>query len=137
MSGNIIAAVAGLCLLIALIESWLLVAVFSAENGPVAKLIPGGKDLLRSHIDYLMMAQFLFIFYGLLRLMQLTLPAPIVIALCFGAFFNPFAFLVRALRPAYLKTPPKAFTGFVTLSCIATTFGYLATAWIIVRAAFT
>lgn len=136
MSGSFIAAAAGLCLLIALIESWLLVAVFSAENGPVAKRIPGAKDLLRSHIDYLMMAQFLFVFYGLLRLMTLTLPAPILIALCFGAFFNPFAFLVRAVRPSYLKAPPVLFTGFVTLSCLATTFGYLATGWIIVHAAF-
>ncbi len=123
------------CLSIALIEAWLIVAHFSSEDGPVAKLIPGGKDLLRSHIDYLMMAQFRIVFYGLFRFMSLTPPWWVIVTMCFGSFFNPFAFLVRAVKPAYLKAPPILFKGMLTVSCIATTVGYGATAWMLASAA--
>ena len=51
-----------LCLIVALIEAWLLVAVFSSDDSPVSRIVPGRQDLLRSHIDYLMMSQFLFVF---------------------------------------------------------------------------
>jgi hypothetical protein len=108
---------------------------FSSENSPLAKLIPGGKDLLRSHIDYLMMAQFLFIFYGLYRFMSVTPPVWVVVALCFGSFFNPFAFLVRAINPSFLKAPPVLFKLMLTVSCVATTVGYGATAWMLAHAA--
>ena len=125
-----------ICMTMALIEAWLIVAHFSSEDGPVAKFIPGGKDLLRSHIDYLMMAQFLFVFYGLYRFMSLTPPLWVIAAMVVGSFFNPFAFLVRALKPDYLKAPPGAFKAMLTVSCVATTVGYGATAWIIASAAF-
>jgi hypothetical protein len=130
-----IAVGASICLAAALVEAWLIVAHFTNENGPVAKLIPGGKDLLRSHIDYLMMAQFLFVFYGLFRLMSVTPPVWVVATLCFGSFFNPFAFLVRAINPSYLKAPPVLFKAMLTVSCVATTVGYGATAWMLARTA--
>lgn len=130
-----LAVVASVCLFVALIEAWLIVAVLSRENGFMNRIIPCGKELLRSHVDYLMMAQFLFVFYGLFRLMQLTPPVWLVGALCLGSFFNPFAFLVRAMKPSYLKAPPVAFTVMITISCIATTVGYGATAWILASTA--
>lgn len=135
MPNALLAVAAAVCLLMALIESWLLVVVLSSETGPLAKAIPGSKDLLRSHIDYLMMAQFLFVFYGLLRLLAVTPSIWVVVAICFGSFCNPLAFLIRALKPAYLKAPPAIFTGFLTVSCLATTAGYVSVGWIVVSAA--
>ena len=136
MTTAFVALGAAVCLGVALLEAWLIVAHFSNPRGAVARAIPGGKDLLRSHIDYLMMAQFLFAFYALFRVTALAPAAWIVAALCFGSFFNPFAFLVRATRPHYLETPPGLFKGLLAVSCTATTIGYAATAWILVRAAF-
>jgi hypothetical protein len=126
-----LAVTASVCLIVALIETWLMVAVLSGEDGPMNKLIPGGKELLRSHIDYLMMAQFLFVFYGLFRAMQIAPPLWVVGCLCVGSFFNPFGFLVRAVRPSYLKAPPVACTAMMVTSCIATTIGYGAAAYLI------
>jgi hypothetical protein len=124
-----------ICLIVALIEAWVILVRFSSETGPVAKIVPGGRDLLRSHIDYLMMAQFLFIFFGLARISGLQYSAWIVGALCFGSFFNPFGFLVRALRPSYLEAPPKIFLSLMITSCVATTLGFSAAAITLVRAA--
>jgi len=124
-----------LCLIVALIEAWLVVAVTAAENGPVAKLIPGRQDLLRSHIDYLMMSQFLFIFYMLFGHFSVAPPVWLVACVCLGSFFNPLAFLIRAMRPAYLKQPPAPFTIMITVSCLLTTIGYAASAVILARAA--
>jgi hypothetical protein len=123
-----------LCLLIALIEAWLLVAVFAAEDGPMAKIIPGRLDLLKSHIDYLMMSQFLFIFFLLYRTFELTPPLWLVAAICIGSFFNPLAFLIRAVKPGYLKNAPVWFTAMITLSCILTTVGYAGSAYLFATA---
>lgn len=129
-------AVSGsICLIAALVEAWLLVVVFSNENGPLNRLLPNGKDLLRSHLDYLMMALFLFVFYRLFRTLRVLPPDWLVASACLGAFFNPFAFLVRAAKPAYQKAPPVAFRIMLMTSCIATTVGFGAAAWTISTAA--
>ena len=123
------------CLSVALVEAWLLIAHFASEAGPIARLIPERRELLRSHIDYLMMSQFLFVFYGLTRLLEIALPGLIVVALCAGSFFNPCAFLIRAICPSIIKQPPASFMAFSMASSLATTIGYLSVAWIIVRVA--
>jgi len=127
---------AAICLGFALLQAWLLVARFASDVGPVARIIPGKADLLRSHIDYLMMAQFLFVFYALHQYLAVAPPAWLVAATCLGSFFNPFAFMIRALRPHYLTNPPPPFMIMITLSCLATTVGYGATAWLLAGAAF-
>lgn len=134
-SSNIYLALTGcLCLIVALIEAWLLVAVFSSEDGPVSKIIPGRQDLLRSHIDYLMMSQFLFIFFMLYRTIGVTPPLWLVAAICTGSFFNPFAFLVRAIKPGYRTSAPMPFTAMISVSCLLTTIGYGASAWLFAQA---
>jgi hypothetical protein len=124
-----------LCLGVALIQAWLLVARFASDDSAIARLIPGKQDLLRSHIDYLMMAQFLFVFFALYKHFALLPPLWIVAAVCIGSFFNPFAFFVRAIKPGYLKAPPAHFMAMITVSCILTTVGYGATAWLLANAA--
>lgn len=128
--------VGSLCLAMALIQAWLLVAVFASDDSPMLKFIPGRQDLLKSHIDYLMMAQFLFIFFMLFRTLALVPPTWVLVAMSVGSFFNPFAFFVRAIRPTYLKAPPVVFTATITVSCILTTVGYGAAAWLIASTAF-
>lgn len=135
MQGHYFILMGSLCLSVALVQAWLLVAVFSSEEGSIAKLIPGRQDLLRSHIDYLMMSQFLFIFFMLFRSLSLTPPLWLMACVCIGSFFNPFAFFVRAIKPSYLKSPPLLFTAMITVSCILTTVGYAACAWIVAREA--
>lgn len=124
-----------LCLLMALIEAWLLVARFPSDDSAIARLIPGKQDLLRSHIDYLMMAQFLYVLYGLFRLLAVSPNGYLLLAILIGSFFNPFAFLVRAIRPHYLKQPSLTFKIMISTSCLLTTLGYGAAALLIASAA--
>lgn len=135
MSNALLAVTASILLLVALAQSWAIVAVLSAPEGPVAKIIPGSRELIRSHIDYLMMAQFLFVLYGLFRLLSIQPSIWLVVLTCFGSFFNPFAFFLRAMYPAWLEAPPKPYTVLITTSCIATTVGYATIAVILARAA--
>ncbi len=125
---NLFVLVGALCLLVALVQAWLLVAVFSSDSSPVSRLIPGRQDLLKSHIDYLMMSQFLFIFFMLSKALGIELPGWVIACACIGAFFNPFAFMVRAIKPSYLKQPALPFTLMIVVSCILTTVGFAATA---------
>jgi len=131
MPSHLFVLTGSVCLLVALSQAWLLVARFASDAGPVARLIPGRQDLLRSHIDYLMMAQFLFILFMLYRTLGVTPPSWVVASACIGSFFNPFAFFVRALRPRYVADAPPAFTAMITVSCILTTAGYGASAIIL------
>ncbi|WP_442755773.1 hypothetical protein ACNHKD_03690 [Methylocystis sp. JAN1] len=125
-------AVAGaLCLSIALIEAWLLVALLARPGGALHRFLPNRADLVRSHVDYLMMALFLFVFYGLCRLVEETPATWQIAAACLGAFFNPFAFLVHAMRPDFKEAAPPVFFAAIILSCVATTIGFGTFAWVI------
>ncbi len=131
-----LAAAAAVCLSMALLEAWLLLGRVSAKDGPLARLLPNTKDLLSSHIDYLMMALFLFAFYGLFRIVGVAPRDWLVASACFGSFFNPFGFLLRAVNPTcFLEAPPKAFLAFMTISCVATTASFAAAGWMIAAAA--
>jgi hypothetical protein len=48
-------AFGAVCLSMALIEAWLLVALMASPAGALQRLLPNRADLVRSHIDYLMM----------------------------------------------------------------------------------
>jgi hypothetical protein len=134
MSLSAFAIFGALCLSMALIEAWLLVALITSPDGAPQRLLPNRADLVRSHIDYLMMALFLLVFYGLCRQTGTAPPVWAIASACFGAFFNPFAFLVHAARPDYKTAPPAIFFATVNLSCAATTIGFGATVWLIALA---
>ena len=135
MPVGVFVLVGSLCLFVALIEAWLLVGLMASPGGALSRLLPARDDLVRSHIDYLLMTLFLYAFYALSRLLGVAPPSWAIGAACFGSFFNPFGFLVHAIRPDFKQAPPPWFFGFMMTSCIATTLGFAATAWTIAGAA--
>ena len=94
----------------------------------------------RTHIDYLMMAQFRVIFFLLFRQYAIDPPVWVVTACCFGAFFNPLAFLVRGLtaKPAVVAMIPVEphFPFQAGLRFTLTTVGFLTTVALVLRAAW-
>jgi hypothetical protein len=124
-----------LCLFIALIEAWLIVALLATQGGALHRLVPNRAELVRSHIDYLMMALFLFVFYGLCKVTGAAPAGWLIASACLGAFFNPFGFLVHAMRPDFKEAPPPVFFSMMMGSCVATTIGFAATAWTIAASA--
>jgi hypothetical protein len=131
-------AFAGLCLAIALVIAWALGITLFFPNGAVAGLIFDRPSLIRAHIDFLMMAQFLFIFFLSFRQFSIDPPIWVVGASCYGAFFNPLGFLRVALRPKPVIIAPVEphfpLSAFVSFSL--TTIGFLAAVVLIARAAW-
>jgi len=125
------------CLAIALAIAWVLGVTLFFPNGRLAGLIVERADLIRAHIDYLMMAQFLFLFGLLFRQYDVAPPLWVIGASCFGAFFNPLAFVLRAVHPkidpATILEPHFPIQAAVSFSL--TTLGFLAACRLVVRAA--
>jgi Zn-dependent protease with chaperone function len=84
-------AFAGLCLAIALALAWTLGITLFFPDGVLAGFLVERADIIRAHVDYLMMPQFLFIFFLLFRQYSIEPPIWVVAACCYGAFFNPLA----------------------------------------------
>jgi hypothetical protein len=132
-------AFGGLCFGISLILAWVLAVTLFFPDGILARYIVSRSDLIRAHIDYLMMAQFIFIFALLFRQYSVTPPLWVVAATSYGAFFNPLGFLKRAITPKPAKAasvpiqphfPPQAAATF-----IMATIGFLASVVLVICAA--
>lgn len=132
-------AFAGLLLAIALAIAWVLGITLFFPDSRLASALVIRADIIRAHIDYLMMAQFLFLFAVMLRHFAIEPPIWVVAACCYGAFFNPLAFVLRGLTP---KAPPPAVPVEpylpvpAAISFTATTLGFLAVAFLVTRAAW-
>ncbi|MFA5016836.1 MAG: hypothetical protein WC504_04765 [Methylobacter sp.] len=140
MTNLFLVAFAGLCLAIALAIAWVLGVTLFFPDGVLAGHLVERADIIRAHIDYLMMSQFLFIFSLLFRQYAIDPPVWVVAACCFGAFFNPLSFLVRGLtpKPSVVATiPVEAHFPFQAgLSFTLTTVGFLTAVALVVRAAW-
>jgi len=131
---------AALLLGIALAIAWVLGVSLFFPEGALARAIARRDDLIRAHIDYLMMAQFLFLFALLFRQYAIRPPLWVIAASCFGAFNNPLSFALRALQPkvdpATLPPVEPHFPLIAGVSFTLTTAGFLAAAVLAVRAAW-
>lgn len=90
---------ASICLSIALIQAWFMTMVRYLKLDAVKKLFPGYRDLVRSHIDYLMMTSLIFSLYLVIVNLGVNLPNFILWLIFIGALYNPFGFLLQAIKP--------------------------------------
>lgn len=118
-----------LCLALALLEAWMLVGLSLNPSGTLARWIRDARDLLKSHLDFLMMSLFLFVFFLLFEHFQGEVPALVILSMCLGAIGNPLLFLVRAANPAWKEAPSPGFRLMMATSCLLTTLGFLGGAW--------
>jgi len=91
--------VAAGAILLSLLEAWLATLIVYGKLSALKKVFPATHNLIRSHIDYLMMATLLSITYFICHHLAIELPLWVIITLCFGAIYNPFGFLVKAINP--------------------------------------
>jgi len=134
-------AFAGLMLAIALVLAWVLGITLFFPHGDLAAYITDRRNFIRAHIDYLMMAQFLFIFGLLFRQYAVNPPRWVIAAMCYGAFFNPLGFLKLALRPKppvdTLPAPVEPYFPIpAAVSFTMATAGFLIAAALVVHAAW-
>lgn len=135
MTNELLVAGGSLCLLLGLVEAWLLVALSLNPHGKLAGWIPGRDDLLKSHIDYLLMSMLLYLFYLLFSHFQLHVPPLLLAVMLFGSLGNPLLFLLRAMRPVWKEAPSVRFRVLMGISCLLTTLGYAGGAGLVASAA--
>ena len=126
-----------LSLILALIEAWLLVILFTNPNSNLCKAIPNSQDLLKSHLDYLLMSLFLFVFYLLFAHFQVKAQPFLIVSMCMGSIGNAGLFLARAINPHFKSEPSPVFRLAMGISCLLTTIGYVGGAWLVAAAAIT
>lgn len=124
--------VGSLCMTLALILAWGLAGVRS--SAVMKRWIPGYQNLLKSHIDFLMMTGLLFVFFLLFTHFRLTPPSFIVVAMSLGSLGNPLGFLALAVKPDLSQRPTSAFGAVMVVSFTLTTIGYGGAAWTLARA---
>lgn len=90
---------ASICLIMALIQAWILTAFRYLRIQAVKKIFPNYKDLVRSHIDYLIMSALIFCTWLVLLQLQLQVPTLILWLTFIGALYNPFGFVLQAIKP--------------------------------------
>jgi len=130
---HVLVVVASLCLLFTLVLAWCLVGVRSAAF--MKTLFPGYQNLLKAHIDYLLMTGLLMIFFLLFTHFRVT-PSPLVVfAMSVGSFMNPVGFIALAMRPTLRQDPTSPFGAVMAGSFTLTTIGYAGAAWSVGHAA--
>jgi hypothetical protein len=133
-SDSALPVVAGsLCLTITLMLSWCLVGVRTSSR--VRKLFPSVPNLLKAHIDYLLMTGLLMIFYLLFAHFRLSVSPVILVAMSVGSLMNPVGFLVLAVKPETRQQPTTPFGLLMSVSFTLTTIGYAGAAWCVANAA--
>ena len=96
---NLLPLAASICLLIALVEAWVLTAVRYLRWNGIKKIFPNYRDLVRSHIDYLIMSAIVFGVFLVLQELNIRPPVSILWLTFIGALYNPFGFIVQAVKP--------------------------------------
>ena len=131
-SPAMLVVVGSCCMTLALILAWGLAGVRSSSV--MKRWIPNYQNLLKSHIDFLMMTGLLFVFFLLFMHFRLTPPAFIVVAMSVGSLGNPLGFLALAIKPDLSQRPASPF-GAIMAGCFTlTTIGYGGAAWTVARA---
>jgi hypothetical protein len=123
----VLVVVGSLCLTFTLVLAWCLVGVRTSSR--FRKLFPSVPNLLKAHIDYLLMTGLLMIFYLLFAHFRLFVSPVILAAMSVGSLLNPFGFLVLAVKPDTRQQPATPFGVLMTVSFTLTTIGYAGAAW--------
>ncbi len=109
-----------LFVLVALTQAWLVVARRYLGVRLLERWIRSDQDLIRSHIDFILMALLLFAFAKL----DPAAPELLVYICCAGAIGNPLLFVILALKPDVSRSPLSPFGLFSAVSFTATTIGF-------------
>lgn len=117
-SPNALLITGAICMLISLALAWLASLIFYAKVQRLKAIFPATHQLIRAHIDYLLMFILLVTTYYLVKELNITLPAWVIALLCIGSLYNPFGFILLAIKPklANPETPLqklRVLTGFL------------------------
>lgn len=90
---------AAFCLIISLALAWIASFILYMKTAWLKKIVKANHQLIRAHIDYILMCLLLVVTYYLCQERSILLPNWCIITACIGALYNPFGFIVLAFKP--------------------------------------
>lgn len=111
-------------MLFSLLEAWLATLIVYGKVAFLKKIFPVPHNLIRSHVDYLIMTALLCVTYFTCLHLAIELPKWLIITLCFGVIYNPFGFFIKAIKPNAGNAETPVGRVFVCLSFVPTTIGF-------------
>lgn len=106
-------------ILLSIATGWLIIAKKYLSLGILERIIRNDGKLVKAHIDYIMMSLILFAFF----LTGVTLPLPVIVLSCVGAFADPSLFVFLSIKPDVNKKTGSAFSVASTVIFLITSAG--------------
>jgi hypothetical protein len=122
---------ASIFIIISLALAWLATAVRIMRIPALQRLFPASDQIVKSHIDFLLMALLIIAFYLLGQQLTITYPDWVIWFMLIGGFTNPILFLVIARHEPGTFKPGPVFGLGAMVSFIITTLGFVAAALMI------
>lgn len=116
--------IAAICLIISLGLAWLASFIMYAKIVWLKKLVKANHQLIRAHIDYLLMCLLLVVTYYLCQERDIILPVWCIVTACIGALYNPFGFIVLAFKPKMANPETRLEKARVLLGFLPATIGF-------------
>ena len=116
--------IAAICLIISLGLAWVASFIMYAKIAWLKKMVKANHQLIRAHIDYLLMCLLLVVTYYLCQERDIILPAWCVVTACIGALYNPFGFSVLAFKPKMANPETRLEKARVLLGFLPATIGF-------------
>lgn len=111
-------------MIFSLFEAWLATLIIYGKVKRLKKIFPATHNLIRSHVDYLMMTSLLLVSYFICLHLNIILPAWVIVLLCIGVIYNPFGFFVKAINPNAGQSDTAFGKVMVCVAFLPTTIGF-------------
>lgn len=128
LSAHSLIVAASIYMLISLALAWLSTGVRILRVGSLKDRFPAHDNLVKAHIDYLLMALLLMAYYLLADELAFQYPTWVLLTMIVGAALNPFMFIVVAMHKPEEFRPGIMFKAMTMFSFITTTIGFAAAA---------
>ena len=111
-------------MIFSLFEAWLATLIIYGKVKFLKKIFPATHNLIRSHVDYLMMTSLLVVSYFICLHLAIVLPAWVIVLLCIGVIYNPFGFFIKAINPNAGQSDTLLGKIMVCVAFLPTTIGF-------------
>ena len=104
--------------------AWLGSLIVYGKIASLRRVFPATHNLIRCHVDYLIMASLLGLVYFSCLHLGIALPPAVIVILCIGVIYNPLGFIFQAMDPTFGKTDSVAGRVAVLLGFLPATLGF-------------
>lgn len=119
---------ASIFIVVSLGLAWLATAVRILNVKYLKEIFPAHDNLVKAHIDYILMALLLIAFY----LLSVELPLWVIATMLFGGAMNPFMFIIVSMSKPEEFRPGPWFMALTMTSFVSTTVGFGAAAVLVI-----